>query len=196
MMRGQMSAVLIMAGGRSARMRASYGTQHKTLIPVLSVPILERNLNWLLASGFRDLYLAISASEPALRAFAETQCTALVRNFGARLNLIVETTPLGTIGACRLCPAPGDLVVINGDNLTSLDLCLMLETHRDSGAAMTIATHEQVFELPFEALVVDCSRVLDMCETPERRCQISSGAYVVSSHARQSISTDSPIGVP
>src|SRR5262245_55670066 len=133
-----MSAVVIMAGGQSARMRASHGGIHKALVPILGVPMLERNLTWLLAIGFRDLYIAIAESERRLRHFAKTRCQALTRKFGARFTIMEERSPLGTIGACRICPADGDLVVVNVDNLTTLDLHGMLNTHRESGAAMTI----------------------------------------------------------
>src|SRR5262249_36064159 len=144
------------------RMRVSRGAQHKALVPILGVPMLERNVVWLLARGFRNLHIAISESERTLRDFVETRCEALTRSFGARLNVIIEESPLGTIGACRICPVDGDLVVVNVDNLTSLNLKDMLESHRRNEAAMTIATHQHTFRMPFGQVRLEDCVVADM----------------------------------
>ena len=189
-----MSAVLIMAGGKSSRMRASLGNRHKALVPILGVPMLERNLTWLIALGFRKLYLAAAAGECALLEFVRTRCQSLAAGFGATLSLIVETSPLGTIGACRLCVAHGDLIVVNVDNLTCLDLHGMLDTHHGSSAAMTIATHCQSFRMPFGQVVLEEQQIVDLLEKPETRYQISSGTYVLSARACQVIPPDRCIG--
>src|SRR5436190_7199313 len=134
-----MDSVLIMAGGRSSRMRSSLGRTHKALVPILGVPMLERNLIWLLALGFREIYVAVAEAEREVIDFANTRCRSLASAFDAKLELVMETTPLGNIGACRLCPPTQELLVVYVDNLTDLDLRAMLAMHRQSGAAMTIA---------------------------------------------------------
>ena len=189
-----MSAVLIMAGGKSSRMRASLENRHKALVPILGVPMLERNLTWLIARGFRELYLALAAGERALLEFARTRCQSLAAGFGATLSLIVETSPLGTIGACRLCAPHRDLIVVNVDNLTCLDLRGMLDTHHGSSAALTIATHCQSFRMPFGQVVIEEQEVVDLLEKPETRYQISSGTYTLSARACQAIPPDRCVG--
>ena len=56
-----MNVALIMAGGRSERMRATLGCQHKALVRVLGVCMLERNICKLLSFGFREIVVAISS---------------------------------------------------------------------------------------------------------------------------------------
>lgn len=185
-----------MAGGRSSRMRAAFAGRHKSLVPILGVPMLERNLTWLLALGFREVYLAIAETEHALRDFARSRCRNLAAGFGANLSVVEERVPLGTIGACRLCNTEDDLVVVNVDNLTSLDLCAMLDSHRRAGAAMTIATHRETFRMPFGQVVLEGQYVVDVLEKPETGYQISSGTYVLSWRARQAIPAERNIGAP
>lgn len=191
-----MTAVLIMAGGRSSRMRASAGAPHKALVPVLGVPMLERNIAWLLAGGFTDLHVAVAAEESTLLDFVHGCAQPLAAAFGARLSLLVEPSQLGTLGACRLCAADGDLVVVNVDNLTSLDLHALIDTHRRQAAALTIASHVETFRMPFGQLVLDGDRVARLLEKPETPYQISSGTYVLADRAREAIEPGTCVGPP
>jgi NDP-sugar pyrophosphorylase family protein len=189
-----MSAVLIMAGGQSSRMRASLGNSHKALVEVLGISMLERNLIWLLALGFRELYLAIAYKEPELLEFATSHCQPLAFAFGAKLSLLVETQPLGNIGGCRLCIPKRDLIVIYVDNLTTLDLHGMLDTHRSNQSAMTIATHCHTFRMPFGQVVIEDQKIVDLFEKPEAKYHVSSGAYVLSKRACEAIPPQQRIG--
>ncbi len=56
-----MCTAIIMAGGRSERMRSTAGQTHKALISVLGVPMIERNLLALFAQGFRNVIVAVSS---------------------------------------------------------------------------------------------------------------------------------------
>lgn len=189
-----MNPVLIMAGGKSSRMRASFGDQHKALVPVLGTPMLERNLTWLLALGFREIYLAIGEGEYPLLEFAQARCLPLVSSFGAHLELLVERIPLGNIGACRLCRTNRDLVVIYVDNLTTIDLHGMLNMHSKSDAAMTIAVHHQTFQMPFGQVILQGQHIVDLVEKPHTDYLVSSGTYVVSNRACRVIPPKTCIG--
>src|SRR5438105_8918056 len=100
-----MATALIMAGGSSLRMRASLGRQHKALVEVLGLSMLERNLLAILSCGFRDIFVAISAKEKALIAFARGRAARLAHASGARFRILLERHPLGTIGAARTMTA-------------------------------------------------------------------------------------------
>ena len=68
-----MPSAIIMAGGQSLRMRESLGREHKALVKVLGVPMLERNLFALLSHGFREIFLAVNAKEELVLAFAKAR---------------------------------------------------------------------------------------------------------------------------
>src|SRR5437667_11779970 len=97
-----MAAAIIMAGGRSSRMRSTNGPTHKALVPVLGMPMLERNLRAVFGQDFDDVTVAVAAGETAIASYVEQHGNALARRFGANLKVLTEKTPLGTIGAARV----------------------------------------------------------------------------------------------
>ncbi|HKE36643.1 MAG TPA: NTP transferase domain-containing protein, partial [Candidatus Baltobacteraceae bacterium] len=129
------SDVLIMAGGRSQRMRRSAGAAHKALVSVLGVPMIERNLRYVLESGFRNVVVAINALETELAAYLERVAADLARSLGGRCETLIEDRPLGTIGAAREVQFKDALLVVNVDNLTALSLTALLDHHRRAEAA-------------------------------------------------------------
>jgi NDP-sugar pyrophosphorylase family protein len=117
-----MIAALIMAGGQSKRMRATLGNSHKSLITVLGVTMLERNLCKLLSEGFHNIVVAVSEHEPEIAVEVETRGRALADAAGATVECFKERQQLGTIGVAREFKDRFDpLLVVNVDNLTALD---------------------------------------------------------------------------
>src|SRR3954466_3715413 len=90
-------AALIMAGGRSERMRASGAPGHKGLRTVSGLPLIECNLRALLHFGFRRLFAAVNESERELLAFIDGPGRRLARQRAATLDVLVETQPRGTV---------------------------------------------------------------------------------------------------
>jgi NDP-sugar pyrophosphorylase family protein len=191
-----MPAAVIMAGGRSSRMRATYGPEHKALVQVLGVSLLERNLNGLLVQGFDDVTIAAAAAEPAIHAWVRSRREDLAASTGARLALYLEEEPLGTIGALGSISTTGATVVINVDNLCALDLRAFLSEHEASGAAMSVAVHVERFSIPFGEVRVADGNVVEYSEKPERTLLISSGTYVLGSAAREQIGRGRRCNVP
>jgi NDP-sugar pyrophosphorylase family protein len=171
---------IVMAGGRSERMRAGGSAEHKGLRTVRGMPLFEWNLRALLRFGFRRVFAAINAREEALAAWLEDRGRALCREQSCALEILVEDEPLGTIGAVSLLPADVvDAVVVNVDNLTTLDLRRLFRTHVEAQAAATIATHTHPFRMPFGMLEVQGGRVTAYREKPQLPVVISSGTYVL-----------------
>jgi NDP-mannose synthase len=177
--------VLIMAGGRGERMRATTGLPiPKPLVPVLGVPLLERNLAMVLAGGWREIYVSTCADLPEVGQFVESRCFAMAWESGAAIKLLQETHPLGTIGAAAEFHERGkDVLVVNADNLISFDLEKFIEHHTRTKAAMTIATHVEPFKVPFGELLIEDGRVTAYLEKPQRPIQVSSGTYVLGPQA-------------
>jgi dTDP-glucose pyrophosphorylase len=192
-----MTAALIMAGGRSDRMRATLGSRHKALVPVLGVPMLERNLHKLLSAGFRTIVVASSAREPTIGEYVRTRGRALARTQHATVESVVEDQPRGTIGIAGVLHDRADAwLVVNVDNLTALDLQALALHHRNAGAALTIATHVEPFRIPFGELEVSGTHVVRYAEKSLRQIRVSSGAYVLSPRACRLIRTDGRTDVP
>ena len=192
-----MIIAVVMAGGRSTRMRASAGNEHKALVPILGVTMLERNLCQLLSAGFRDIAVAVSCVESALIQFVEQVGQPLASAVGANLKCVVEEIPLGTIGITRrLLEHADEVIVVNVDNLCSLDLNMLVEHHRQSGSAITVATHVEAFQIPFGEVEVSDGRIRRYLEKSVQPVQISSGIYVLSDICREFSPADEAFDVP
>jgi NDP-mannose synthase len=192
-----MRVALIMAGGRSERMRASAGPQHKALARILGLSMFERNLCQLLSYGFREIVIAINAQESELERYIAGRGQALVAACGARLQCLKEDRPLGTIGIARQLKGRGEaILVVNVDNLTALDLRRLVDCHLESGAAFTIATHIEPFQIPFGEVRLSDGFITDYLEKPVRQIRVSSGTYVLAARACELINSQAPTSVP
>jgi mannose-1-phosphate guanylyltransferase len=192
-----MCTALLMAGGRSERMRSMAGGDHKALVPVLGIPMIERNLRVLLDQGFKDIVVAVNVKEMAIIHYLSGPGKALTQAAGAFLRSYEEVTPLGTIGAAGAIQCHSEpLLVVNVDNLSTLDLRALVFRHKKAGAALTIATHVEAFTIPFGQLVVEHGYVCEYREKPDLPVQLSSGTYVLSTAARRCIPPGQRTDIP
>ena len=188
-------AALIMAGGRSERMRAGGCAQHKGLRTVLGVPLIERNLRHLVELGFEDIYVSVSSSEDELAKWLFERGRALVA--AKRLEILFEDAPLGTIGAVGFMPARVlDAVVVNVENLSSLNVAEMVDCHRQHRPAATIATHAHAVRIPYGAVDLEGNRVLGYREKPVLPITVSSGAYVLGRAAMDRVRPGARLDAP
>lgn len=190
---------LVMAGGRGVRMQRSTGAKTpKPQVRVGGVPLLERNLYMLLRAGVARIVIAVPSHSPGLCRFAETRCVQIGRALGAEVEVFVEESPLGTVGAAALVEAPRDasLLVVNADNLTDLDLAELAGRHLRSTAAMTVATHRHPFRIPFAEITMEDGRVLAYREKPTLPVQVSSAVYLLGPAARALLRAREPADVP
>lgn len=184
---------LVMAGGRGERMGAAVP---KPLVPVLGVPLLQRNLAALFARGFRDVTVATPAALPAVRAFVESR-PWLAGAFGASVEVYEETEPRGTIGAAAALRDADAVLVVNADNLTALDLAAFVRHHRRApAAAMTIATHVEPFRVPFGAVDVSEGRITAYREKPTLPVRVCSGTYVLGRAALDALPAAGRVDAP
>jgi NDP-sugar pyrophosphorylase family protein len=192
-----MTLALIMAGGRSDRMRSSFGPSHKALVPVVGVPMIERNILSLLARGIRQIVVAISPKEREIQAYVVNRGAELVESAGGTIECLFEEQPLGTIGAITKPQISADQVLVtNVDNLTTLDWRALIEHHENMCAPMTIAAHWASFRIPLGELDVIGGNVIAYREKPLKQILISSGSYVVSRVACNLLPKEQKSNVP
>ncbi len=195
-----MTAVLIMAGGKSERMRAGGVAIHKVLREVAGVTLLERNIRQSLYFGFRHILIAVSSSEIDLQEFVQTRGQEIAAKSRARIELLVEQQPRGTIGVARdaldSIADGADLIVLNGDNLSTLSFADLQQHHENVSATLTIAVHDEGFQVPLGEVVVEDGQILEYREKPIHPVLISSGAYVLSPEACRLIPPNARMDVP
>ena len=187
---------LLMAGGRSERMRAGGCKTHKALRTICGRSLLQHNLEMLFSFDFKEVTVAVNRAEGGLLAAIDALCPVAARA-GAVLSALIEDKPLGTIGAARwMSTLAEDLLVVNVDNLTDLDLQAFFAHHLESRAALTVACHLEPFRVPFGQLEVSGSRVTGCKEKPTIPILISSGVYALNRRAMSAIAPDEKTHAP
>lgn len=169
---------IILAGGKGRRLRPYTTVLPKPLMPLGDMPIIEVVLRQLAASGFDQVTVAVGYLAELMMAYCGDGS-----KFGLSLRYSREEEPLGTAGPLALIDGlrQGDtFLVMNGDVLTSLDLRGLVQRHRASGAAATIATHQRQQQINYGIIESDQdSRVTAYIEKPIHRYQVSMGIYVL-----------------
>jgi len=185
-----------MAGGQGERVRRSIGPVPKPLLPVLGVPLLERNLTMLLRQGLRDVVVSVPGSIPEIKQYTLTRGRALIEAGGGTLEIIEEVEPRGNIGcAVDLRGRAETVLVVLADNLTTLDLGHFIAVHQQSGAVMTLATHLESFRSSYGELEVESGRVIAYREKPARSVLICSGICALGMRALEAIPRHEPLGM-
>jgi NDP-mannose synthase len=193
---GMKVTALVMAGGSGERMRRSNGDVPKPLVKVLGVPLIERNLFSLFRGGIRDIVVSVPPVPNEVAGFIDSHCRKLVEVVGANISTLVEETPLGNMGcAGRLRDISSTTLVVYSDNLTTLDLCGIIEAHEAASAAMTIATHLEPFHLPYGEVEAIGSRVVGYREKPIRRVNVCSAVSVLGPKALRALPEGRPTGI-
>jgi NDP-sugar pyrophosphorylase family protein len=167
---------VILAGGRGARLAPYTTVIPKPLLPVGDRPILELICRQLAGAGFTQVTLSLGYMSDYFKTFLAQQ-RALRRLI--HIEFIEETEPTGTAGSLASVPGlDGDFLVMNGDVLTNLDYAALMRTHRESGAWVTIASHQKSHKIDLGILETDASgRVTGYIEKPTVRHTVSMGVY-------------------
>lgn len=177
---------VVLVGGEGTRLRPLTETLPKPLLPLVDRPILDHVLDHLLAHGIREVLMSSPYLEDTFHPFIEA------RGGEPAIAWVTEREALGTGGAIvsvleRLGDEP--FFALNGDILTDLDLTAMLASHRERGAAVTIASHRVQDARAFGLVVTDTTgRITAFREKPKDRVpgDINAGTYVLEPSALRS----------
>ena len=185
--------VVILAGGRGARLRPLTAVFPKPLVPLGDKPILEILLRRLAGFGLTNITLCTGhLSELLMAVFGD----------GAKLGLDIryvhEETPLGTAGALAMVDDLTDpFLVMNGDLLTTLNFNKMLEHHRARRADITVGTFRRDVRIDFGVIESDDQgRFLGCREKPTYHFEVSMGVNVLRRGVAERIEPNKPLDMP
>lgn len=169
--------VVVLAGGKGTRLRPFTHVLPKPLLPVEERPILDVVLSRLAEDGCGKATLAIGY----LGHLIEMYCGAGER-WSLEIEYFREENPLGTVGALALIdPLPTDpFIVMNGDVLSDISFPRLIESHRQSGAELTIASFRRTVRDELGIIEADGqNRLIAYHEKPEHEYVVSMGIYVM-----------------
>ena len=128
---------LVLAAGLGIRLRPLTLVRAKPAIPVAGEPLVRRIVRWLAAHGVADVVLNLHHLPATL-----TEVLGDGSDLGARLRYSWEQPGvLGSAGGPRQAlPILGAdaFLIVNGDTLCEFDLGALAESHRSSGAQVTL----------------------------------------------------------
>ncbi|MBY4697675.1 NTP transferase domain-containing protein [Burkholderia latens] len=170
---------LILAGGLGTRLRPVLGDEvPKALAPIDGEPFLCWMLKGLQEQRVTDVVLSLGFGSDRIREVLRT------RSFGMTISIVDEDVPLGTgggiVNAARAHGAT-DMIVMNGDTLSNLDLQRMCAFYRDTRADLVLAATHMSDASRYGTLDFDpvSRRLSGFREKRPGYGYINAGAYVV-----------------
>ncbi len=181
---------VIMAGGLGTRLRAVTGEAPKPLAPLLGRPLMEHILLLLKKYGFTEVCAAVKyRAQDIMDRFGDGS------DLGLRLEYRVEEQALGTAGAVKNCAdfyGDEDFLVISADAACDFDLAALMERHRQSRAAVTLALYRHPEPLSYGLAVTDGGDAVRAFIEKPRWSRVvtdlvNTGIYVVSPRAMEPV---------
>ena len=108
----------------------------------------------------------------------------------------MERSPLGNIGAVQvLAERAQDALVVFADNLTDLDLRDLFDGHRRTGAALTAATHNHRFQMPYGEVTLHEGLITAYREKPWYEFTVCSAVCALAPRAMAALSRGEALGL-
>ena len=186
--------VVLMAGGVGSRLYPLTADMPKPMLKVGGKPILESIVEQLIESGFLNLYISICYKGEIVRDYFGDGSA-----WGANIQYLEESEPLGTAGALGLLPDDDNdypILLVNGDILTKVDFRHLLDFHKEQGGHITLCVREYDFQVPYGVVEVSGQKVAGLKEKPIHKFFVNAGIYAIDksviSDYRKPIAIDMP----
>ena len=110
---------------------------------------------------------------------------------GLNIRYLTETQPLGTIGAlAQLRPQQDNILLMNSDLLTNINLADFYEAFQKSEADMAVATVPYLVNVPYGVLETSGQEVVSLKEKPTYTYHSNAGIYLFKKELIQLIPRD------
>ncbi len=187
------NVMVIMAGGQGTRLRPHTENCPKPLLPVGSKPMLEHIIERAKSDGFRRFVLAVHYLGHMIEEYFGDGS-----RWQVQIDYLREESPLGTAGALGFLTSRLDvpLVVTNGDVLTDIRYCEILDFHMRHGAAATMAVRLHEWQHPFGVVRTQGVDIVGFEEKPIARSHINAGIYVLDPSAIDSLNKNEHCDMP
>lgn len=170
------ATAILMAGGEGKRLRPLTETTPKPLLLVGDKPIIEYNIDRLIQVGINRVVLSINYLGEQLEAYFSDGSEK-----GISIEYVREDKPMGTIGSILLVEnfEHDDIIVMNSDLLTNIDLADFYKSYKDSGADMAVAAVSYHVDVPYAVLEVkEGNAVKSLREKPRYTYYSNAGIYI------------------
>jgi dTDP-glucose pyrophosphorylase len=170
------ASALIMAGGRGERLRPFTDSIPKPMLLVGGKPIIEHNIDRLISFGINEIYISVNyLKEAIINYFGNGSEKGII------IKYIEEEQPLGTLGALTLVESfvHDDILVMNSDLLTNIDLEDFYRFYKDSQASMCLASIPYIVKIPYAVLETHHQVIKAFTEKPTYTYYSNGGIYLL-----------------
>lgn len=187
---------IILAGGEGQRLRPLTCTMPKPLAPLLNRPIVDYVLDNLKKHGFTEVGFTLGYMAETIKDYVGSG-----EKWAMKCSFFDPMRDLGTAGSVRFAldteGADEPVLILSGDGLTDIDLTALVRTHKESGAAATVALTRVDEPSEYGVAVTDANGfIVRFIEKPERSCVFSDyanmGIYVLEKEALELIPKGEP----
>ncbi len=170
---------IILAGGRAERLGDAAGGRPKALVDVAGRPLAAYQVGRLARAGVVRVIVSCAAGQGEL---FERELAGL----GPEVVAAAEPERLGRGGGIKFAARErregGDVYALNGDELVDVDFAALLDRHRETGAAATVAVARP--KSPFAVVELGENDVIEGFEEVTRvPYWVNCGIYVFSEEA-------------
>jgi NDP-sugar pyrophosphorylase family protein len=168
--------VVVMAGGKGARLTPYTQDVPKPLLPLSGRPMIEILLRRCARHGIANAIISIGHMGDKVRAALSAT------EIGMAISFVNEDSPLGTCGILgtileRLDP---NFILVNGDLLSDIHFGRLFEYHLQNDADATVGAFQLETAIPYGVLAIDGeANVKRYDEKPTRAFDVSMGAYAL-----------------
>jgi len=169
------NSVLIMAGGKGARLDPFTRILPKPLIPIGNKPVVELIMEKFYKYGFNKFIYSLNYKKEFVKVFLNEN------NFPYSIDWIEEENFLGTAGSISLLKdkVQESFFVTNCDTLLDVNFMDILEWHKEHKASITIIGCHNEVKIPFGVLEMSNGRLDRILEKPVHDFIINTGVYVL-----------------
>jgi mannose-1-phosphate guanylyltransferase len=130
---------VILAGGKGTRLRPLTYTKAKPMIPFLNKPVAEHIIEKISKQGFKEILITTNYLVGQIRDYFGDGS-----KWGVKVRTIEEDRPLGTAGSVKnaLDHLDETFAVIQGDNISEIDVGRLYKEHKRMGGLLTISLME------------------------------------------------------
>lgn len=167
--------VVIMAGGKGARLEPFTRILPKPLIPIGEKTIVEIIMEKFSLCGFKNFIFTLNYKKEYIKLFFKEN------KFPYSIDWVEEPESMGTAGSLSLLndKIKDTFIVSNCDILVEADYADVLKWHKENGNLVTlIGCHKEV-EIPYGILEMNNGTLKRFIEKPNYDVLINTGLYVL-----------------
>lgn len=183
---------VLQAGGRGQRLQPATANVPKPLLPVAGTPMVERLLRQIVRAGVTDITVITGWLGHKIRSHLESLSDLPE---GVTLRFFQEEIPLGNIGALAELELSGTSLFAFADLVTDMRFEDLIKVHREGGAAATLASHHETYQVSLGEMVLENDRVVAYREKPLKSYTICSGVAAFEPEVLGVLKRGQPMGI-